>query len=97
MIYDFQTVTVKSFTDEKDSYGQRRKNVSSTREVEMIIKNYSREKVEDIRFVEATDIGLTFDRNISDQNQVISTSGTYNVLYVIPSKRFYQVFLKKVG
>lgn len=97
MIYDFQKVNVVSFTDGKDAHGQRRKVESSRREVEMMIRNYNRYNVNDVRFVDATDIGLTFDTAITDANQIISSSGTYNVLYVIPSRRLYQVFLKKVG
>ena len=99
MIYDFQKVTVITFTNGKDDYGQRRKTVdtSANREVEMMIRNYQQVNVTDVRFIDATDIGLTFDAAITDANQIISTSGTYTVLYVIPSRRLYQVFLKKVG
>lgn len=97
MIYDFQKVYVISFTDDKDNYGQPRKVESSRREVEMMIRNYTQINVSDVRFVDATDIGLTYDSAITDANQIISTSGIYNVLYVIPSRRLYQIFLKKVG
>lgn len=99
MIYDFQKVNVITFTDGKDDYGQRRKVVdtNATREVEMMIRNYQQVNVTDVRFIDATDIGLTFDAAITDANQIISTSGTYNVLYVIPSRRLYQIFLKRVG
>lgn len=97
MIYDFQKVQVISFTDEKTAYGERRKNSSSSREVEMMIRNYTQYNVADPRYLDATDIGLTFDTDITDANQIISTSGIYNVLYVIPSKRLNQIFLKKVG
>lgn len=98
MIYDFQKVQVISFTDEKTAYGERRKNSSSSREVEMMIRNYTQYNVADPRYLDATDIGLTFDTDITDANQIISTSGTkYNVLFIIPSKRLNQIFLKKVG
>lgn len=96
MIYDFENVIVVSFTDDKDAYGQPHKTESSRREVEMMIRNFVRAKVEDVRFVDATDIGLTFDTEITDANQIIATSGTYDVLYVIPSHRLNQVFMKKV-
>ena len=96
MIYDFQTVEVISFTDDKDQYGQQRKTESSRREVEMMIRPQIMVNVVDVRYLDATDIGLTFDRNITDANQISTSSGTYNILYVIPSKRLYQIFLKKV-
>lgn len=96
MIYDFQKVEVVEFEDTVDIYGQRRKSEKSRREVDMMIRNYLRMNVNDVRFVDATDIGLSFDSAITDANQIISSSGTYNVLYVIPSKRLYQYFLQKV-
>ena len=96
MIYDFQKVEVVEFEDTVDIYGQRRKSEKSRREVDMMIRNYLRMNVNDVRFVDATDIGLSFDTAITDANQIISSSGTYNVLYVIPSKRLYQYFLQKV-
>lgn len=98
MIYDFETVSVITFNG-KDAYGQKHKVVDNTktRSVEMMIRHYQQMNVSDVRYVDATDIGLTFDAAITDQNQIISSSGTYEVLFTIPSKRLYQVFLKKVG
>lgn len=98
MIYDFQKVIVVSFTNEKDIYGQKRVGESDRREVDMMIKPHIQMNVSDVRFVDATDIGLTRDTAITDANQIISSTGTtYNVLYTIPSKRLTQVFLKKVN
>ena len=97
MIYDFQKVIVVSFTNEKDIYGQKRVEESGRREVDMMIKPHIQMNVSDVRFVDATDIGLTRDTAITDANQIISSTGTYNVLYTIPSKRLTQVFLKKVN
>lgn len=97
MIYDFQKVIVVSFTDEKDIYGQKRVEESIRREVDMMIRPHIQMNVSDIRFVDATDIGLTRDTAITDANQIISSTGTYNVLYTIPSKRLTQIFLKKVN
>lgn len=97
MIYDFQKVIVVSFTNEKDIYGQKRVEESDRREVDMMIRPHIQMNVSDIRFVDVTDIGLTKDTAITDANQIISSTGTYNVLYTIPSKRLTQIFLKKVN
>lgn len=97
MIYDFQKVIVVSFTNEKDIYGQKRVGESDRREVDMMIRPHIQMNVSDVRFVDVTDIGLTRDTAITDANQIISSTGTYNVLYTIPSKRLTQVFLKKVN
>ncbi len=98
MIYDFQTVVVIEYDDNKGIYGQKRVSEKNRRNVEMMIRNNIQLNVSDIRYLDATDIGLTFDRNITDNNQIISSTGTtYDVLYTIPSKRLTTIFLKRVG
>ena len=63
----------------------------------MMIRNYQQVNVQDVRYIDVTDIGLTFDSAITDANQISTSSGTYNVLYVIPSRRLNQILLKKVS
>lgn len=94
----FQKVNVISFKDKKDDYGQRRKKIDQpSRETEMMIVDYIKTRTDDVRFVDITDLGLTYDRDIDDSNQIITASGTtYNVIYVIPSRRLNQVLLQKV-
>lgn len=94
---EWQTVSVVSFTAGGDPYGQRRKTQESTRQVQMAIRIYNQQNVEDIRYNEVSDIGLTWDKEISDKNQIITADGThYDILYVIPSSRLYQVLMRKV-
>ena len=98
MIYDFQKVIVVEYAGDKDQYGQKRVRELSRREVDMMIRVNLQMNVSDIRYVEATDIGLTYDSAITDNNQIISSSGTvYDVLYTIPSRRLTTILLKKVG
>ena len=96
MMYDFEKVAVVSYTDYRDEYGQPHKEEEGRRDVDMMIKIAYQTNVQDVRYVDATHIGLTFDRAITDANTIISSSGTYEVLYIIPSRRLTQVFLKKV-
>lgn len=96
MIYDFKKVVVVSYTNNRDVYGQPHIEEASRREVDMNIWIAYWNNVEDVRYVDATHIGLTFDRNITDGNTIISSTGTYEVLFTIPSRRLTQVFLKKV-
>ena len=83
---ELQSVSVISFTTGTDAYGQ----------IDMVVKPYSNTIVSDIRFNDVELIGLTTDQSISDKNQILIGSDTYNVLYVIPSHRCYQVLMKKV-
>ena len=93
---EMQSVTVVSFTSGTDEYGQKRNNGQTTRQVEMMVKVYTQNKVNDIRYVDVTNIGLTKDNNITDKNQIIISEDTFEVMYVIPSTRYNQILLKKV-
>ena len=93
---ELRRVTVNTFSSGKDAYGQIRQNGSVPREIEMVIKLYRQSNIADIRYNEVTDIGLTKDASITDKDQIVVDGNTYNVLYVIPSGKLYQVLMKKV-
>lgn len=95
-IREAKPVSVVSFTTGTDAYGQKRKLGSTTRTVEMFVKVYSQSNVSDIRYNDVTNIGLTKDSLITDENQIVIDGATYNVLYVIPSGRLHQILMKKV-
>ena len=95
-IREAKPVSVVSFTIGTDAYGQKRQLGSTTRTVEMFVKVYSQSNVSDIRYNDVTNIGLTKDSLITDENQIVIDGATYNVLYVIPSGRLHQVLMKKV-
>lgn len=96
IIREFKDVQVVSFATGTDDYGFKRKKGQSSRTVKMVIKNYSAQNTADARYLEATDIGLTYDKEINDTNQIIIDGLTYDVLYVIPSNRLQQVLIKRV-
>lgn len=93
---ELKPVSVVSFTTGTDAYGQKRKQGSTTRTVEMYVKVYAQSNVSDVRYCDVTNIGLTYDTSITDENQIVIDGATYNVLYVIPSGRMYQILMKKV-
>lgn len=93
---EWRTVSVVSFTSGTDSYGQKRKGGSINRNVEMVVKLYSQANINDVRYVEVTNIGLTKDNSITDKNQILIDNETYQVLYVIPSGKLTQILMKKV-
>lgn len=93
---ELKPVSVVSFATGTDAYGQKRKQGSTTRTVEMVVKIYAQSNVSDVRYCDVTNIGLTYDTSITDENQIIIDGATYNVLYVIPSGRMYQILMKKV-
>lgn len=93
---ELKPVSVVSFATGTDAYGQKRKQGSTTRTVEMVVKVYAQSNVSDVRYCDVTNIGLTYDTSITDENQIVIDGATYNVLYVIPSGRMYQILMKKV-
>ena len=93
---ELKPVSVVSFTTGTDAYGQKRKQGSTSRTVEMFVKVYAQSNVSDVRYCDVTNIGLTYDTSITDENQIVIDDATYNVLYVIPSGRMYQILMKKV-
>ena len=93
---ELKPVSVVSFTTGTDAYGQKRKQGSTTRTVKMYVKVYAQSNVSDVRYCDVTNIGLTYDTSITDENQIVIDGATYNVLYVIPSGRMYQILMKKV-
>ena len=93
---ELKSVSVISFTTGTDAYGQKRTLGSTSRTVEMYVKVYAQSNVSDVRYCDVTNIGLTYDTSITDENQIVIDGATYNVLYVIPSGRMYQILMKKV-
>ena len=93
---ELKPVSVVSFATGTDAYGQKRKQGSTSRTVEMYVKVYAQSNVSDVRYCDVTNIGLTYDASITDENQIVIDGATYNVLYVIPSGRMYQILMKKV-
>lgn len=93
---EFQKVSVVSFTTGKDAFGIKRNNGSTSRTVDMVVKIYQQQNTSDARYVNVTDIGLTYDKDINDANQIVVGEDTYDVLYVIPSNRLNQILMKRV-
>ena len=88
-------VQVVTYTTELNPYGERRTQISSTRNSTMMIKIASQVLTNDIRYNDIELIGLTKDNSINSGNEIIYNNIHYNVLYVIPSERYYQILMKR--
>lgn len=93
---EMKTVKVVTFTTGTDAYGQTRKSGNTQRDIKMLIKVYNQTNVSDIRYVDSEFIGLTNDKLISVSNQIWDGTDKYEVLYIVPTRRMNQIFLKKV-
>lgn len=93
---EWQKVKVLTYNGGKDEYGQTRNDIPTEREVEMVIKNYNRQIItNNVIYDDITDIGLTYDKEITDANQIKAGSVVYNILYVLPSRRCQQILMRK--
>lgn len=93
---EWQRVEVLSYQNTVDEYGQKRQGTPTGRLVEMVCKIYSQTNVTDPRYVDVDVIGLTYDKEITDENVIIINGDRYNVKYIIPSSRLYQILMKRI-
>lgn len=93
-----QKANLISFSIGTDRYGQTRTNYDqdSKREIEIDIRLKNVNENQNINFVDFQYVGLTKDKNISCKDQIITDTDKYNVVYVIPSHRYYTILLNKI-
>lgn len=92
---EMKTVQAVSFTEGLDDFGRKRQKGETTKSIDMYIKVYTQTNVSDVRYLDAEYVGLTRN-DLSGVEQIIDGSETYNILHIVPSRRYTTVFLKKV-
>lgn len=97
---DMESVLVVPYgTGNTDSYGQTKQDpfCPPYRTTQMMIKVYQPGyDFNDARFNDSTHIGITLDKDISDSDRIWSDNGYYNILYIIPTRRYRYLLLKQV-
>ena len=91
-----QKANLISFSIGTKKYGQTRTDIGSKREIEIDIRLKNAAENQNINFVDFQYVGLTKDKNISCKDQIITDTDKYNVVYVIPSHRYYTILLNKI-
>lgn len=89
---EIKQVTYRVFDNTKNEYGEL-KQESTDKTIDMMIKIRSQMNVEDPRFIDCESIGITKEILIPG-NKIIDNDNTYLIKYVIPSRRYQQVFLQ---
>lgn len=92
---ELKPYTVLSYAAGLDDYGQPRQGEPTERTVEMVIKLYSNAIENNPLFNDVELIGITKDQTITDSNRIVVGAKTYDVVYVIPSGKYLQVFLRQ--
>lgn len=92
---ELQNVSVVSFASGLDAYGQKRQGVSTTRTIEMVVKDYANTIVNDVRYENVEKIGLTKDNLITSENEITIGGINYMVLFVKQASKYYVVYMRK--
>lgn len=92
---EMKQVQLLSYGSTTDDYGQLRQSTPTSIYIEMMFKIYKQTNTGDMRFVDVEVIGLTKHTAITTSNEIQDGNDIYQVLYVIPSKRYTQVLLRK--
>ena len=80
---------------ELDAYGQPAVSTEPKGTVKMSITNITTNIADNIKYKEATYIGLTLAK-VDDTYIIENGEERLKVLYVIPGRRYQQVFLKEI-
>lgn len=91
---ELQSATVKGYTMNVDAYGQLEAGLQ--RSIELSVKLYSQQNVDDPRYVDVELVGLTKDTSIVPGEVISLAQGDYRVKYVIPTGRWTELMLVKL-
>ena len=92
---EWKEVSVVTFKNIKDEYGQGRTEIDSTRTVLMVYKIYAQVTTDSPIYNDVEMIGIIKDKDITDSNQIVINNVNYNILHVIPSGKYLQVLMKR--
>lgn len=91
---ELRKVTLVSFEEGPDEYGQQMTKEVGEREIEMTFGLYSHTQSEGPQYQEVNYTGLTKEKELRD-DQVVRVDGKdYKILFVNPYGRLTQVFMK---
>lgn len=91
---ELQSATVKGYTMNVDAYGQLEAGLP--RSIELSVKLYSQQNVQDPRYVDVELVGLTKDKSIVPGEVISLAQGDYRVKYVVPTGRWTELMLVKL-
>ena len=93
---ELQSATIKAYGLSVDTYGQLEQGTPTTRNIEVAVKIYSQQNVQDPRYVDVEMVGLTKDTSVVPGEVLSLAQGDYRVRYVIPTGRWQELLLVKI-
>lgn len=92
---ELKKVQLLSYSSETDEYGQLRQSTPTSIYIDMVIKHFNKTNLEDMRYVDVDVLGLTKYDSITDKNEIKDGNDIYQVLYVLNTSRYNQIFMRK--
>lgn len=92
---EMRDVQLLTFTTGQDAYGQQRQLGTTETTIQMMVKIKDIALNDNPSYADVDLIGLTKEI-VKDENQIVVDDVHYEVLYVIPTRRYNEVFLKQV-
>lgn len=92
---EYQKVNILTYNSETDEYGQVRQDTPTKTVIDMVCKVYTQTNTNDMRYVDVELIGLTKCNSITNKNEIEINDVIYTVMYVVPSRTYYQILMKK--
>ena len=93
---ELQRATLKDYGLSVDDYGQLEQGIPTQRYIDVTVKIYSQQNVQDPRYVDVELIGLTQDKDVTPGEVLTLASGDYRVKYVVPTGRWTELMLAKL-
>ena len=93
---ELQSANVLVYGLSTDDYGQLEAGIPTQRTIQMAVKVYSQQNVDDPRYVDVELVGLTKDTSIVPGEVISLAQGDYRVKYVIPTGRWTELMLIKL-
>lgn len=92
---EWQDIKVRTYTSGTDAYGQTRQSGYTERNARAVIKQYDAQNVANPDFLRVTKIALTDDLTISPNDAIQVDTELYNIKYIIPAKKYLELFMVK--
>ena len=92
ILKEMQTVQKRTYEDKLDDYGFPSREYTDE-PVEMMIRIYGQNNVENPLYTGVQLVGITKDFSITDAVDIVVDDKVYHVKFTIPSRRYLQVML----
>lgn len=92
-----KNVGIYKFLNIRDSYGQGRKLVKNSGTESMMIKFYSSVLQDNPGYQDIDFLALTTNRELGPENLISFDGHNYRIIYVVPSRRFNQLFIRETN